>query len=202
MGAVTPLGIGIDEFWANLIAGKSGVGPITRFDASPFPTRIAAEVKNFDPLDFIDRKESRRMDRFTQYAVAASLMAKEQSGLVIEGEEANRIGVLIGSGIGGIETLEAQCRNIVEKGPTRVSPFTVPMMIADMAAGQVSIVLGAKGHNSCTVTACASGAHAIGDAFRIIQRGDAVAMITGGAEAPISFLPLAGFLRSQDLVNQ
>ena len=199
MGAVTPLGIGIDEFWANLIAGKSGVGPITRFDASPFPTRIAAEVKNFDPLDFIDRKESRRMDRFTQYAVAASLMAKEQSGLVIEGEEANRIGVLIGSGIGGIETLEAQCRNIVEKGPTRVSPFTVPMMIADMAAGQVSIVLGAKGHNSCTVTACASGAHAIGDAFLIIQRGDAVAMITGGAEAPISFLPLAGFCAAKTL---
>ncbi len=199
LGAVTPLGTGVEEFWQGLIEGKSGVGPITRFDASELPTRIAAEVRTFDPLDFLDRKEARRMDRFTQYAAAAAIMAKENSGLSIDGDEAERVGVLIGSGIGGIETLEEQCRTLYERGPNRVSPFMVPMMIPDMASGQVSILLGAKGHNSCTMTACATGANAIGDAFRIIERGDAVAMITGGAEAAISKLAMAGFCAAKTL---
>lgn len=199
LGAVTPLGTGVEEFWKGLIQGKSGVGPITRFDASQLPTRIAAEVSEFDPLDYIDRKEARRMDRFTQYAVAAAIMAKENSGLSINGAEAEKIGVLIGSGIGGIETLEAQCKILLERGPNRVSPFMVPMMIPDMASGQVSIILGAKGHNSCTMTACATSSNAIGDAFRIIERGDAVAMITGGAEAAITQLSMAGFCAAKTL---
>lgn len=199
MGAVTPLGIEVDSFWQGLIAGKSGVARITRFDASDLPCQIGAEVPNFDPLDFIDKKEAKRMDRFTQYAVAASLMAKESSGLDISGSEADKIGVLIGSGIGGVETLERQCIAIIERGPSRVSPFMIPMMIPDMAAGQVSIMLGAKGHNACTVTACASGAHSIGDAFRIIQRGEAVAMIAGGAEAAITKLAMAGFCAAKTL---
>lgn len=199
MGAVTPLGIGVDSFWQGIITGQSGVGKITRFDASDLPCQIGAEVSNFDPMDFIDRKEARRMDRFTQFAVAASLLAKESSGLDISRSKAEKIGVLIGSGIGGVETLERQCTALIDRGPSRVSPFLIPMMIPDMAAGQVSIMLGAKGHNACTVTACASGAHSIGDAFRIIQRGEAVAMFAGGAEAALTKLAMAGFCAAKTL---
>src|SRR5690606_17220865 len=192
MGAVTPLGLGVDAFWEGLVQGRSGVGPITQFDASAFSTRIAAEGKDFDPTDFMDKKDARRMDRFAQFAVAGARMALEDAG-ISDNVDWERVGVLIGSGIGGIHTFEEQCRNLFEKGPDRVSPFFVPMMIPDMAAGQVSILLGAKGINSCTVTACATGTNSIGDAFKAIERGDADVMITGGTEAPITTMAIAGF---------
>lgn len=198
MGAVTPLGLGVDAFWEGLVQGRSGVGPITQFDASAFSTRIAAEVKDFDPTDFMDKKDARRMDRFAQFAVAGARMALEDAG-ISDNVDWERVGVLIGSGIGGIHTFEEQCRNLFEKGPDRVSPFFVPMMIPDMAAGQVSILLGAKGHNACTVTACASGSHSIGDAFKVIQRGQADVMITGGTEAAVSALSMAGFCAARTL---
>lgn len=193
LGCVTPLGLDVSSTWSNLIAGKSGIGPLTRRDASKFPAKVAGEVKEFDIAAFIDPKEGRRMDRFTQFAVASSLMAVKDAGLTINEQNAHRVGVWIGSGNGGMETYEEQFRNFEAKGYKRVSPFFVPMMIPDMAAGQVSIVLGAKGINACTVTACASGANSIGDAFKVIQRGDADAMITGGSEAPITDMSLAGF---------
>lgn len=193
LGCVTPLGLDVSSTWSNLISGKSGIGPLTRRDASKFPAKVAGEVKDFDIAAFIDPKEGRRMDRFTQFAVASSLMAVKDAGLTINEQNASRVGVWIGSGNGGMETYEEQFRNFEAKGYKRVSPFFVPMMIPDMAAGQVSIVLGAKGINACTVTACASGANSIGDAFKVIQRGDADAMITGGAEAPITDMSLAGF---------
>ncbi|MFS8572939.1 MAG: beta-ketoacyl-ACP synthase II [Clostridia bacterium] len=198
MGAVTPLGLGVDAFWEGLVQGRSGVGPITQFDASAFSTRIAAEVKDFDPTDFMDKKDARRMDRFAQFAVAGARMALEDAG-ISDNVDWERVGVLIGSGIGGIHTFEEQCRNLFEKGPDRVSPFFVPMMIPDMAAGQVSILLGAKGHNACTVTACASGSHSIGDAFKVIQRGQADVMITGGTEAAVSALSMAGVCAARTL---
>jgi len=198
MGAVTPLGLGVDALWDGLIQGRSGVGPITQFDASAFSTRIAAEVKEFDPTDYMDRKEARRMDRFAQFAVAGARMALEDAR-ISDNVDWERVGVLIGSGIGGIHTFEEQCRNLLEKGPDRVSPFFVPMMIPDIASGQVSILVGAKGHNACTVTACASGSHSIGDAFRVIQRGQADVMITGGTEAAVSALSMAGFCAARTL---
>src|SRR5690606_4263108 len=198
MGAVTPLGLGVDAFWEGLVQGRSGVGPITQFDASAFSTRIAAEGKDFDPTDFMDKKDARRMDRFAQFAVAGARMALEDAS-ISDNVDWERVGVLIGSGIGGIHTFEEQCRNLFEKGPDRVSPFFVPMMIPDMASGQVSIALGAKGHNACTVTACASGTNAIGDAFRVIQRGAADIMITGGTEAAVSPLSIAGFCSAKAL---
>jgi len=198
MGAVTPLGLGVDAFWEGLVQGRSGVGPITQFDASAFSTRIAAEVKDFDPTDFMDKKDARRMDRFAQFAVAGARMALEDAG-ISDNVDWERVGVLIGSGIGGIHTFEEQCRNLFEKGPDRVSPFFVPMMIPDMAAGQVPILLGAKGHNACTVTACASGSHSIGDAFKVIQRGQADVMITGGTEAAVSALSMAGVCAARTL---
>src|SRR5690625_5091577 len=186
MGTLTPVGNGVDAFWEALRAGKSGVGPVTQFDASELSTRIAAEVKDFDPTDYMDRKDARRMDRFAQLAVAASRMAIEDSGIDLESADRDRIGVLIGSGIGGIRTLEEQSAVMLQRGPGRVSPFFVPMLIPDMASGQVSIIFDLRGHNSCSVTACASGSHSIGDAFRVIQRGDADVMVTGGAEAGVS----------------
>jgi len=199
LGAVTPLGIGIQPFWEGLIQGRSGIGPITAFDASAFPTRIAGEVRDFDPAESMDRKEARRMDRFAQFAVAAARMALADAGLTIEGELAEHTGVLIGSGVGGIKTLEDQARAFVEKGPDRVGPFFVPMMIADMASGQVAIQLGAKGYNAGSVSACASGAHALGEALRLVQHGDAKVMIAGGSEAGIAPLALAGFCAARAL---
>ncbi len=193
VGCVTPLGLDVETTWNQLLAGKSGIGPLTRRDASKFPVKVAGEVKGFDISLFIEAKEGRRMDRFTQFAVASSLMAVKDAQLTINENNANRVGVWIGSGNGGMESYEEQFRNFEAKGYKRVSPFFVPMMIPDMAAGHVSIVLGAKGINACTVTACASGANSIGDAFKVIQRGDADVMITGGSEAPITDMALAGF---------
>lgn len=193
IGAVTPLANTAEESWEKALAGQSGVGPLTRIDAERFNAKVAAEVKDFDIEQYISKKDARKMDRFTHYAIAASKMAMDDSKLEITDDNAGDIGVWLGSGIGGMETFENQYRNLLEKGPRRVSPFFVPMMIPDMAAGQVSIFLGAKGINSCTVTACATGTNSIGDAFKVIERGDAIAMITGGAEAPITELAVAGF---------
>jgi 3-oxoacyl-[acyl-carrier-protein] synthase II len=193
MGAVTPVGNNVQDSWQAVINGQSGVGPLTRIDREKFNAKVAAEVKDFDIEAYIPKKDARKMDRFTHYAVAAAKQAVEDAKLDINDDNAADIGVWLGSGIGGMETFEQQYKNLTEKGPRRVSPFFVPMMIPDMAAGQVSILLGAKGINSCTVTACATGTNSIGDAFKVIQRGDAVAMITGGAEAPITELAVAGF---------
>jgi len=193
LGAVTPIGIGKDEFWQALLAGKSGVGKITRFDASDYTTQIAGEVKDFDPAKYIDKKEAKRMDRCTQFAVAASKMAFEDSGIDLENEDRERIGTMIGTGIGGMDTLHDQFKNLFDKGPSRVSPFFVPMMIGNMVAGQTSITLGLQGPCSCVVTACATGTNAIGDAFKLIQRGDADVMVAGGTEAAISPIAVAGF---------
>ncbi|WP_059173011.1 beta-ketoacyl-ACP synthase II [Bacillus sp. FJAT-27445] len=193
VGAVTPLGMDAETTWKNIVAGKSGIGPLTRINADDFPAKVAAQINDFNAEDFMEKKEARKMDRFTQYAVAASLMAVKDSGLAIVDENADRVGVWIGSGIGGMETFEQQFEVFQNRGYRRVSPFFVPMMIPDMAAGQVSIMLGAKGFNSCTVTACATGTNSIGDAFKVIQRGDADAMVTGGTEAPITKMAVAGF---------
>ena len=193
LGAVTPLGNDVETTWAGVKAGKSGVGMLTRLDASLFPAKVAAEVKDFDIEKYIEKKDARKMDRFTHYALAASIMAVEDANLTITEELGLRTGVWIGSGIGGMETYENQFRVFLEKGTRRVSPFFVPMMIPDMAAGQVSIHFGAKAINSCTVTACASGTNSIGDAFKVIERGDADVMITGGAESPITHMSVAGF---------
>lgn len=193
VGAVTPLGNNVETTWQNILAGVSGVGPLTRVNADEYPAKVAAELKDFNVEEFIEKKDARKMDRFTHYAIAASLMAAKDSGLVINDENAHRVGVWVGSGIGGMETFENQFETFLNRGYRRVSPFFVPMMIPDMATGQVSITLGAKGFNSCTVTACATGTNSIGDAFKVIQRGDADAMITGGAEAPITKMSVAGF---------
>jgi beta-ketoacyl-acyl-carrier-protein synthase II len=192
MGLVCPLGNTVEEFWKRLIAGESGIGPLTRFDAAAYDTRIAGEVRGFKPEDFMDRKDIRRTDRFVQYAVAASSQALDQAS-VREAVDPDRFGVIVGSGIGGISTFEDQHRTLLEKGPNRVSPFFIPMMISDMASGQVSILFGAKGPNYCTVSACSSGAHAVGEAFRIIQNSEADVMIAGGAEAPVTPVSFAGF---------
>ncbi|MGG0658246.1 beta-ketoacyl-ACP synthase II [Rummeliibacillus pycnus] len=193
IGAVTPLGNDISTTWENIKAGKVGVGPLTRLDQEKFPAKVAAEVKDFDIEKYISKKDARKMDRFTQFALAASIMAVEDANLEITPELGLRTGVWIGSGIGGMETYEQQFMNFIEKGQRRVSPFFVPMMIPDMAAGQVSIHFGAKAINSCTVTACASGTNSIGDAFKVVERGDADVMIAGGAEAPITNMAVAGF---------
>jgi len=192
-GAVTPFGVGVSAFWQGLLEGRSAARPITAFDASAFPARIAAEVRDFDPLSFLDAREARHTDRMAQFAVAATDLALAQSGLSITEANRDRIGVLIGTGIGGIATLEAQHRVLLEKGPGRVSPYLIPMMIADMASGYVSIRVGARGPNSSVCTACASGTHAIGDSFEIVARGDADVMIAGGTEACITPVGLAGF---------
>jgi len=194
IGAVTPLGNDAETTWTALLNGESGIGPLTRLNTEDFPVKVAAEVKDFDIEQYIAKKDARKMDRFTHYALAASIMAMRDAGLEELPEEMkNRTGVWIGSGVGGIETHEMQFRTFLEKGYRRVSPFFVPMMIPDMASGQVSIHFGARGINSCTVTACASGTNSIGDAFKVIQRGDADVMISGGAEAPITNMSVAGF---------
>jgi len=193
MGVISPVGNTVADFWNNLLAGTSGVSPISKFDVSKYPTRIAGDVKGFDPAAYMDRKELRRMDRYTQFAMAAAKMAVEDSKLAIQGELAERTGVVIASGIGGAETWEEQHTKLIQSGPDRVSPFFVPMMISDMAAGQVSIAFGAKGPNFACVSACASAAHGIGEAMCLIAHGEADAMICGGAEAPITPLSLAGF---------
>ena len=201
LGVVSPIGIGKETFWQNLIAGKSGVGPIAHFDATAYSSQIAAEVKDFNPGDYLDKKEARRLVRFIQFAVAASQLAVKDAALTINSDNATEIGVLIGSGIGGLQMLEEQCKILLEKGPDKMSPFTVPYMIADMAAGFVSILLGAKGPNSCVVTACASGSHSIGEAFRLIQRGYAQAMVAGGTEACITPLGVGSFCAARALTN-
>jgi 3-oxoacyl-[acyl-carrier-protein] synthase II len=195
LGIVTSLGTDIPTFWNHIISGKSGVSLIEAFDTSEFPTKIAAEIKNWDAEAFgIDKKTARRMDRFVQFGAAASLMALKDAGVEIGGNaDPERVGVIVGSGIGGLGTWEEQHRLLLEKGPRRVSPFFIPMMIANMASGQVSMLTGAKGPNSTAVTACATGSHSIGDSYKIIQRGDADIMICGGAEATIRPVGLAGF---------
>jgi len=193
LGAITPIGIGKDAFWQSLLAGKSGITKITRFDASEYTTQVAGEVTDFDPVKYIDKKEAKRMDRCTQFAVAASKMAFEDSGIDLDQEDRTRIGVVIGTGIGGIDTLHDQYKTLFDKGPGRISPFFVPMMIANMAAGQTSITFGLQGPCTCVVTACATGTNSIGDAFKIIQRGDADVMVAGGTEACISPAAVAGF---------
>ncbi|MCM3442398.1 beta-ketoacyl-ACP synthase II [Metabacillus halosaccharovorans] len=199
LGAVTPIGNDVETTWQNAINGVSGVGPITRIDSEPYAAKVAAELKEFDVEQFMDKKDARKMDRFTQYAVAASFMAVKDANLEITDDIAPRVGVWIGSGIGGMETFETQYKTLLEKGPRRVSPFFVPMLIPDMATGQVSIALGAKGFNSCTVTACATGTNSIGDAFRVIERGEADVMISGGAEAPLTEMSFAGFTANKAL---
>ncbi|MDQ6419291.1 beta-ketoacyl-ACP synthase II [Paenibacillus sp. LHD-117] len=195
MGVMTSLGSNIEQFWNNLLEGKSGVSVVEAFDFSEYPTRIAAEVKNFNPEDYgIERKEARKMDRFVQFASVASKLAVADAGLDIgNNADAERVGVMIGSGIGGLGTWEDQHNVLLEKGPKRVSPFFIPMMIANMASGQVSMLTGAKGPNSTAVTACATGTHSIGDSYKMIQRGDADVMIAGGAEATIRPTGMAGF---------
>ena len=193
MGVVSSLGMGLEKFWNSIKEGKSGIKTVTKFDITDFPTKVAAEIGDFDPTDFIDKKEAKRMDVYTQYAIAATKMAVEQSGLKMENEDSFRVGVLVGSGIGGIETFENQFSVYAEKGPGRVSPFFIPMMIANMASGRIAIEYGVNGFNECVVTACATANNAIGDSFKVIQRGDADVMITGGSEASITPLSFAGF---------
>lgn len=199
LGAITPLGVGLERTWKALCAGQSGVGPITRFDATGYSCRIAAEVKDFDPADFIEKKEIKKMDTFIHYAVGASRMAVDDAGLKVTADNAERVGVYIGSGIGGLQAIEQYHKVLLDKGPDRVTPFFIPMTIINLASGQVAIRLGAKGPNSCAVTACATGNHCIGDAFRIIQHGEADAMLAGGAESAITPLSVAGFASARAL---
>jgi 3-oxoacyl-[acyl-carrier-protein] synthase II len=193
LGAITPIGNTLTEYWEGLMSGRNGIGPITLFDPSRHDCRFAGEVKGYDPLLYLDRKEAKRMDRFAQFAVSASKQAIADAQLTINDLNAEQIGVLIGTGIGGLKVLEDQQEVYLTKGPDRCSPFMIPMMIANMAAGLTAIHLGAKGPNSCSVTACAAGSNAIGDAFRLIQQGYAQAMICGGTEAAVTPLSLAGF---------
>src|SRR5699024_2346053 len=193
LGAVTPVGNDVKSMWENIVAGNSGIDYITKVNKDDFPVHVAAEIKDFEPKLYIDKKDIRKMDLFTQYAVASAKMAVEDANLTIDESIADRVGVWIGCGIGGMQTYEEQLRKFIEKGYKRVSPFFVPMLIPDMAAGQVSIQLGAKGINSCTVTACASGANSVGDAFKAVQRGDVDYIITGGTESPITNMAFAGF---------
>jgi len=193
LGLVSPLGIGVDETWRALCAGKSGVGEITRFDTSDFQTKIAAEVKNFNAQDFLPQKEAKRTELFIAYALAAARMAREDSGLVIDSTNSDRVGVITGCGLGGLGILESTCDTLHKRGPRRVSPFFIPMMIGNMAPGMISIHLGAKGPNASLATACAAGAHAVGDSYNIISHGLADAMITGGVEAVVNPTCIAGF---------
>lgn len=199
MGAITPLGNMVTEYWKGLLEGRSGIGSITLFDASRHACRIAGEVKGFDPCDYLERKDAKRMDRFAQFGVCASLQAIADARLTINDLNAAQVGVIIGSGIGGIKVLEDQQEVYLTRGPDRCSPFYVPMMIANMAAGLTAIHTGAKGPNSCTVTACAAGSNAVGEAFRLIQHGYAKAMICGGTEAAITPLCVAGFAAARAL---
>ncbi len=202
VGLVTPLGIGVETTWRALCAGVSGIGRITHFDPTDFPCQIAGEIQGFNPLDFIDAKEVKKMDTFIQYALAGSQMAMDDAGLKITQENADRIGVYVGSGIGGLQAIETWHKVLLTKGPRRVTPFFIPMTIINLASGQIAIRHGAKGPVSCAVTACATGNNCIGDAFRIIQRGDAEAMIAGGTEAAITPLAVAGFAASRALSSR
>jgi len=194
LGAVTPVGTGVDKFWKALCEGKSGIGPITRFDARNYPTRIAGEVTDFNAEDFIPKKEIKKMDPFIHYAIAASDMVMEDAGIKIAPEESSRFGVLVGAGIGGLSTIEKYHELVLEyNGPKKITPFFIPMLIINLASGQIAIRHGLKGPNSAVVTACATGTHAIGDAFKIIQRGDADGMISGGAESVITPMGVGGF---------
>ena len=199
---MTPVGSGKKAYWEGLTSGASGIGRITLFDTEGFDVKIGGEVTGFDPGDYMDRKESRRMDRFAQFAVAGALQAIEDARLEINEHNATRVGVLIGSGIGGLQSLEDQIRVLIEKGPHRVSPFVIPMMIADMATGHVSIITGAKGPGSTVVTACATGAHALGDSMEILRRGDADVMIAGGSEAAITPIGVSGFGNMKAMTNK
>lgn len=193
LGLITPLGIGVQSSWQGLMEGRSGIGTITTFDSSDLPVHIAGEVKGFDPLLYIEPKEVKKMDRFIHFAVAASTMAMDDSGLTITDRNAARVGVIIGSGMGGLPAIEHYHKVYLEKGYRRITPFFIPMLIINLASGQVSIKFGAKGPNSAVATACATGSHAIGDAFRIIQRGEADAMIAGGTESCITPMAVGGF---------
>jgi len=193
MGAVTPLGIGVEEFWAGLLAGRSGAAPITYFDVSLYDTKFACPVKGFKATDYLDRKSSQRMDPFAQFAVISADLALQASGLPLKDMDGDRIGVVYGSGIGGMATYDAQFKNYMQGGPRRISPFFIPMLIPDIACGYISMKHGLKGPNYATVSACATASHAIGDAFRIIQYGDADVMVCGGSEAPITPMGLGGF---------
>ncbi len=199
LGLVTPLGTGVEKTWKAVCAGESGIGRITRFDPTGYDAQIAGEVKDFDPAQFIEKKEIKKMDTFIHYAVGASHLAVEDAKLTVSAEEATRVGVYIGSGIGGLGSIEHYHDVLKEKGPGRVSPFFIPMTIINLASGQVAIRIGAKGPNSCAVTACATGNHCIGDASRLIQRDDADVMIAGGAEAAITPLGVAGFASAKAL---
>jgi|WetSurSiteA1Bulk_404760.scaffolds.fasta_scaffold01043_2 3-oxoacyl-[acyl-carrier-protein] synthase II len=193
LGLVTPLGIGVQASWDGLVEGRSGIVKITQFDASGFPTQIAGEVSGFNAEDYIELKEIKKMDRFIHFAVAAADMAMNDAGLKITDKNAERAGVIVGSGMGGLRTIEHYHTVLLEKGPKRITPFFIPMLIINLASGQISIRFGAKGPNSALTTACATGSHAIGDAYRIIQRGDADIMIAGGTEAVITPLGIGGF---------
>jgi 3-oxoacyl-[acyl-carrier-protein] synthase II len=199
LGAITPIGNTLEAYQEGLMSGRNGIAGITHFDASSHACRIAGEVKGFDPHDYLDRKEAKRMDRFAQFGVAASMQAIADARFVISDLNSGQIGVIIGTGVGGIKVMEDQQEVYLSRGPSRCSPFMIPMMIANMAAGLTAIHTGAKGPNSCTVTACAAGSNAVGDAFRLIQRGYARAMICGGAEAAITPLALAGFASAKAL---
>ncbi len=193
VGLVTPIGNNVAESWSSVVEGRSGIGPITHFDASQYPCRVAGEVKGFHPEDHFDKKEIRKMDRFIQLGMVAAREAVADSGVTINEDNAERVGVVIGVGLGGLPLLEKQHAILLERGPSRISPFFIPMLIANMAAGMISMDFGAKGPNSCTTTACATGTHAVGDAFRILQRGDAEVIIAGSTEAVISGLCIGGF---------
>jgi 3-oxoacyl-[acyl-carrier-protein] synthase II len=199
LGAITPIGKNLADYWDGLLQGKSGVGAVTLFDASEHACQIAAEVKDFDPHKYLDKKDAKRMDRFAQFGVCASIQAIADAKFEINELNADQVGVLIGTGVGGLRVMETQNENLITKGPRKVSPFTIPMMIGNMAAGLTAIHTGAKGPNSCTVTACAAGSHAIGDAFRLVQGGYAKAMICGGAEAAVTPLSFAGFCSAKAL---
>lgn len=193
MGIMSALGLNLNDFWDNIINGKSGISTIDKFNVDKIRSKIAANIKDFEPKNYMSAKDAKRMDRFAQFAVAASKMAIKNSKLLINDINSDQAGVYIGSGVGGLETLENQHQRLLERGADRVSPFIIPMIIANMASAQVSIMSGAKGPVSTTTTACAAGSNAIGDAFEIIKRGDAKAMIAGGSEAPITPLGMAGF---------
>ncbi|MGB3691937.1 MAG: beta-ketoacyl-ACP synthase II [Spirulinaceae cyanobacterium] len=199
LGAVTPLGNSLNEYWEGLLSGRSGIAPISLFDASRHACQIAGEVKGFDPHDYVSRKEAKRMDRFAQFAIAASKQTLEDAKFEINDLNAEQVGIIIGTGVGGLKVLEDQQEIYLSRGPSRCSPFMIPMMISNMAAGLAAIHTGAKGPNSCTVTACAAGSHAVGDAFRLVQRGYAQAMICGGTEAAVTPLGLAGFASARAL---
>ncbi|MBI3989397.1 MAG: beta-ketoacyl-ACP synthase II [candidate division NC10 bacterium] len=193
LGAVTPVGIGVEAFWESLIKGASGIGRITRFDASRHDCQIAGEVRGFDPLAHVEKKDVKKMDLFVHYSLAAGLMAVQDAGLKIDDSNRERIGVFVGTGMGGLPIIEEMHKVLLERGPGRISAFFVPSIITNMASGQLSMRLGLKGPNSCVSTACATGSHAIGDSFRIIQRGDADVMLAGGSEAVITPLTIGGF---------